>query len=207
LSDFQSSSPFSAKYFEMQDEKSRRELLHWSYWGLHAPFTVGILNGCRGNTVLHDGNEDAYYYTSALEFYRIITQLRTLGRQMIPAASRPAFDRHYKVGHAVSVDYTAGNWAEAINFPNDLRQQALQLSEQERAEWFEHNLYHALASSDQFVWVYSEKPSFWKQTDVPPGFNVAFELAVAKYRQGKPLGFSIEAKLEAARARIKARGN
>nr|HMP17407.1 hypothetical protein [Gemmatales bacterium] len=109
--------------------------------------------------------------------------------------------------HAVSVDYTAGNWAEAINFPNDLRQQALQLSEQERAEWFEHNLYHALASSDQFVWVYSEKPSFWKQTDVPPGFNVAFELAVAKYRQGKPLGFSIEAKLEAARARIKARGN
>jgi hypothetical protein len=199
LSDFQTGSPFSARLFGEVDRAKRAEILRDSFFSLHIPFTDGMLAGMADDVSLHDGNEDAYYYTTALDFYRLPTQLRTEGRVLMSEGVRKKFDANFKVGHAVSVDYTAGRWKKLGPFPPELTGQAAELTSAERAQWFEHNVYHALASSDRYVWIYAEDMSWWREEKVPPGYREAIVSAQEKRRGGKPLGFEVEEMLRKAR--------
>jgi hypothetical protein len=64
------------------------------------------------------------------------------------------------------------------------------LTPQERLRWWEHNVYYALATSDEYVWCYSERMNWW-QNQVPDGAEVAIRSARKKIAEGQPLGFDI----------------
>ncbi len=96
-----------------------------------------------------------------------------------------------------------GNWAQALSFPDYLKKQALDLTPQERARWFEHNLYYALTTSEGCVWVYGEAMNWWTGEKIPPGIEQAILSAKRKYAAGESLGFSVEEKLAQIRARRK----
>lgn len=206
LSDFQDGSPFSAHLLPARSPETLAKGLSEAWWGLHAAFTNGILDAIAPGVTFVDGNEDAYYDTSALDFERIVRVLKSDAQALVAPENRQKYAAQYQVGHAVSVDYTAGHWAEAIGaFPDHLRKQGKELTAEQRAQWFEHNLYHALRTADELVWVYSEDMSWWEDRKIPAGYREAMESARRKHKFGEPLGFEIEPVLRAAQEKLKAK--
>ena len=174
------------------------DLLKTAWWGLHLPFTIGILDAIDDNTTFIDANEEAYYYTSALEFYQVRNILKDDARALIPPALHQKFAAKYSIGHAISADYVCGNWANVITFPFRLSGQAKMLTIQQQALWFEHNAYYALETSDQYAWLYTEKHNWWTGANIPKGFEEALIRAKNKVTNGLPLGFNVEDMLKTA---------
>ncbi len=50
--------------------------------------------------------------------------------------------------------------------------------------FFEHNVYYALTTSDQYVWCYSERMNWW-QDQVPDGAEAAVQAARDAIAQGR----------------------
>lgn len=200
FSDFQSASPFSQNLIPVKDLKEARESLEGAWWSLHLPFTLGIMEAIDEDVTFIDGNEEAYYYTSALEYFQARNIIFNEMRSLIPAGLHKKYKANYYLGHAVSTDYIAGNWAGVLNgFPLRLSAQGKVLSPEEKALWFEHNMYYALRTADEYVWLYTEKPNWFSGEQVPEGFLDALLRAKEKIKAEEALGFSVEAMLEAAR--------
>ena len=84
LSDFQEGSPFSSPMFPVKDKQEVITTMKEAWWGLHIPFYVGIMEAINPETTFIDGNEEAYYYTSALEFYKVRSTLMDDAKALIP---------------------------------------------------------------------------------------------------------------------------
>jgi len=97
------------------------------------------------------------------------------------------------VDHYLAKPFNLETLIEAI-------QRATRMTPEERAQWFEHNTYWALCSTDQYVWLYSERMNWWKD-QTPPGLEAAVLRARQKIRDDKPLGFDIDSLIAAAKAR------
>jgi hypothetical protein len=87
--------------------------------------------------------------------------------------------------------YAANNWKMALYMDQvlDLRQPPEQylahyLTPAERLRFFEHHAYHALTTSDEYVWCYSERMHWW-QDKVPDGAEAAIRAARALIAQGR----------------------
>ncbi len=200
FSDFLTASPFSQKILPADDLVTAVTKLENAWWGLHLPFTLGILDGIGDDIMFIDGNEEAYYYTSAIEYYKVRHQIADDLRALIPPGLRPKFKANYQIGHAISADYIIGNWFGLLNgFSNRLTGQGVVLNAEEKAMWFEHNVYYALKTSDEYVWLYSEQPNWWTGENVPKGFLEALLQAKTKVANQQPLGFGVESMLEKAR--------
>ena len=199
ISDFQTGSPFSEKILPISEPEQARAALENAWWGLHLPFMVGILDEIDDDVIFVDGNEDAYYYTSALEYYQLRDILYDEALPLIPNDLHPTYRNQYAIGHAVSVDYLVGNWAGYLNgFSYRLSGQGKVLTPEERARWFEHNMYYALSTADEYAWLYSEEANWWSGRAVPEGFPEALQRAKQKVANDQPLGFSVEEMLQQA---------
>lgn len=201
FSDFQNGSPFSSPLFPVSDTKSAEEALKTAWFGLHIPFTIGILDVIDEKVDFIDCNEDAYYYTSALEFFQIRNTLKNDARAIVPPELHNKFAANYSVGCAISEDYVTGNWANIISFPYRLSGQAKMLTSKEQALWFEHNAYYALRTADKYAWLYTEVANMWTGKNVPEGFVDALLSAKKKVSNGEPLGFNVEEMLKVAQAK------
>jgi hypothetical protein len=201
FSDFQNGSPYSEPMLPVTDIAATEQKLSKAWWGLHLPFTIGILDAINADTRFIDANEEAYFYTSALEFFQVRNIIKDDARALIPVELHQKYAAQYSIGHAISEDYTNGNWAEVISFPYRLKGQAKMLTPRQRALWFEHNAYYALRTSDEYTWLYTEESNWWTGKNVAPGFAAALMRAKKKIANGEPLGFSVEDMLKKARAK------
>jgi hypothetical protein len=200
FSDYQTASPFSQAILPLRDKKQSRSTLEGAWWALHLPFTLGVIDAIDKDVVFIDGNEEAYYYTSAIEYFKVRNEIFNDTRALIPKGLHKKFKANYYLGHAVSVDYIAGNWAGLLNgFPYRLSGQGKVLTPEQRALWFEHNVYYALKSSDEYIWLYTEDANWWTGENIPEGFAEALESARSKVDKVEPLGFEVEEMLEKAR--------
>jgi len=207
FSDYQTASPFSQAILPLKDKKQSRSDLEGAWWALHLPFTLGILDAINDDVIFIDGNEEAYYYTSALEYYKVRNEIFNDTRALIPEGLHKKFKANYYLGHAVSTDYIAGNWAGFLNgFPYRLSGQGAVLTPEQRALWFEHNMYYALKTSDEYVWLYTEDANWWTGKNIPEGFADALKRARQKVDQVKPLDFEVEEMLEDARDKAEKKG-
>jgi hypothetical protein len=204
LSDYQQGSPFSEPLIPVLDLKYTNERLKEMWWGLHLPFTIGILDAITGKAVVVDANEEAYYYTSSQQFYETATILKSDALALIPSELHQKFAAYYKIGHAISADYTSGHWANVISFPFRLSGQGKMLSASEQAQWFEHNTFYALKTSDEYAWLYTEQYNWWTGENIPKGFEEALLSAKKKVAESKPLGFNVEEMLRVARLKAEA---
>ncbi len=202
LSDYQKGSPFSEPLLPVLDLNYTNNRLKEMWWGLHLPFTIGIMDAIKGSAVLVDANEEAYYYTSAQEFYEINTILKNDALALVPKELHQKFAMHYKIGHAIAPHYVSGSWANIITFPYRLSGQGKMLSPLQQAKWLEHNTYYALRTSDEYAWLYTEQYNWWTGKNIPAGFEAALLSAKKKVAESKPLGFKVEEMLK--NARIKA---
>lgn len=191
LSDWQKGSPFSGGLLPVTDKEKTIRELEDAWWGLHPAFYAGILEGIGPGTELIDANEEAYYYTSGLEYYMIRTTLADDAKAFVPPELWVKHYSVFRIGHAISADYIAGNWLGMSPFPYRLTAQGLMMTPDERAKWFEHNAYYSLRTSDKYAWLYTEDMNWWKDEKVPEGFREALIRAKSKVDAGQPLGFEI----------------
>ncbi|MBK8882931.1 MAG: hypothetical protein IPN67_11255 [Bacteroidales bacterium] len=156
LSDWQNGSPFSGALLPVTSRENTIKELENGWWGLHPAFYAGLLDGIEPGTELIDTNEEAYYYTSALEYYAIRSALADDARAFVPPELWSKHASFLRIGHAISADYIAGNWLGMSPFPYRLTGQGLMMKATDRAKWFEHNAYYALRTSDRYAWLYTE---------------------------------------------------
>jgi hypothetical protein len=202
LSDFADGSPFSNHLLHL-GEPDRTERLARAYYGLHPAFFNGMLDAVSPEVIITDANEDAYYYTSALEYFRAYKVLRQDALALVAPENHRTYRSQVRIGHAASVDYVVGRWAGGLSgFPRALTYQALELTPEQQAQWFEHNLYYALETADEYVWVWTERPlNWWTGEGIPAGIKEAVRSARDKHARGEPLSFCVEDMLRTARAR------
>jgi hypothetical protein len=159
-------------------------------------FLNGMLDAAGDKVRIIDGNENAYYYTDSRQHLAAYHLMAQRGLLLIDPRLWPAYRAKVQVGQALYIDQYFG-----------LRQQKVLghfMTPEERPRWFEHNVYWALTTADEYVWCYSERMNWWTNKDVPPGCEEAIRAARKKLDAGQPLGFDLAPVVGAASARERA---
>ena len=153
-------------------------------YGLLPSFLNGMLDAATPGTIITDGNESSYYYTDGIQYVKARRAILRAGRgPLVAAGNRGKYRAQLQCSQALYVDHLF-----------DMRTQkniSAYMTPEQRARWFEHNVFWALTTSDRYVWLYSEKMSWWKNEGLPPGLEQAVISARAKVAAGKPLGFDL----------------
>jgi hypothetical protein len=170
--------------------------------GLYAAFTEGMLEAASDQAVLIDGNESSYYFLRPRDFDAARVHALTDAQVFVAPALRAKFTRQFKLSSAMFLDGT-------MNFFNSARFFGYYLqNDTERRNLITHNVYHGLRSSDEFVWVYSETPNWWKRS-LPNGDLPALATAIKRgkleYHSNKPLSQDSSAAVSTAETAFKAR--
>jgi hypothetical protein len=184
------------------DARIRQEKLVKKWMPLLPAFCIGMLEGAASGTILIDGNESAYYYENHCKFYEAYHLIRQRAQTLVPEELRKKYNSQVQAGMALYIDQTLGKrTTETIS---QFMTSAQQL------KFFEHNVYYALTTSDEYVWCYSERMNWWlpqekvqKDRILPPGVEQALISARQKYEHGKPLGYDIKNIVESARQKKK----
>jgi len=184
------------------DPKIRQEKLLKKWMVLLPAFYIGMLEGAAPGTILIDGNESAYYYESPHDYFRAYHLIRQRAQTLVPEALRKKYNAQVQAGMALYIDQTLGKRTKQTT--------SHFLTAEQQLKFFEHNVYYALAASDEYIWCYSERMNWWlppekagKDRILPAGVEEALISARQKYKQGKPLGYDIKDMIEAARQKKK----
>lgn len=169
----------------MPDLKERQLRLSRQPWGLLSAFWNGALEAAGPGVRITDGNELAYYYTAREPFYQAYHRMKQASLALVPPELRVKHAVNFQAGMALYMDHVL-----ALRQPAE-KYLSTYLTPQERLRWFEHNVYYALTTSDQYVWCYSERMNWWEDK-IPEGAEAAIRSARKKIADGQPLGFSID---------------
>ena len=174
---------FSQLLVPMDPAKRQAQLAGLSY-GLLPAFLNGMLEAATPAVKIIDGNESAYYYTEKYPYYEVFHRVTQRAKLLIDPQLWSRYRNQMQVGQSLYVDQYFGLRARKV--PGHY----LELPDQQK--WFEHNVYYALATTDEYVWCYSERMNWWTNKDVPAGCADAIRAAKQKLAEGKPLGFDLE---------------
>lgn len=175
------------------DVAERDRKLSDTHYALLPAFLNGMLDAADPDTIITDGNESSYYYTKREQYLSAFHAIKQLGLAFVAPENRRKYLTQVQCAQALYVDQLF-----------DLRTRKFAshyMTPEERAQWFEHNVYHALSTSDRYVWLYSEKMNWWTNTDIPPGLPEAVVSAKEKLAKREPLGFDMNEIIERAEQR------
>jgi len=164
-----------------RDEIMQKTFQDESLW---PAFVNGMVEAAKGKTIIVDGNEHAYYYDDAAKFTNSVQVMHEGVKNFFDPASWPKYQEHVQAGHAI--------WVDNLCSLMLMRRTSSAMTPDERAKWAEHNVYYALKTSDQYVWMYSQRMNWWEDVRVPPYLEDAIRSAKRKVANGDPLGFDIE---------------
>jgi len=167
------------------DPAARQAKLAGDIYALLPAFVAGMLDAAAPGTRIVDGNEPSYYYGTRDEFRRGYRLMKEGAAALVPPEARGAYASRVQAGMAVYMDYVLARWRPESDYPSRYA------SPRDRMLWLEHNVYRSLATTDEYVWFYSEGMSWWKG-EIPAGVEEAVRSARAKLAAGQPLGFEIE---------------
>jgi hypothetical protein len=184
------------------DPQARQQKLLKKWMVLLPAFCIGMLEGAGPGTVLIDGNESAYYYESPDDYYRAYHLIRQRAQALVPETLRKKYNAQMQAGVALYIDQTLGKRTTQTT--------SQFLTSEQQLKFFEHNVYYALTTSDEYIWCYSERMNWWPPQEkagedrkLPAGVEEALVSARGKYERGEPLGYDIKDMIEAARQKKK----
>jgi len=149
------------------DSARRSGKLSQQMYSLLPAFLNGMLDAAGPDMVITDGNEDSYYYEKSEDFFRSYHMMRQRAVSLVEPENLCKYQTQVQASEALFADYAFGL------FPSP----GMAMTPDERAKWFEHNVYFALSTSDEYVWLYSERLNWWKNSGLPPGITDAIESA------------------------------
>lgn len=171
------------------DPLRREQALAGETYSLYIPFLNGVLEGMGPRMTMTDGNEPSYYYDNSEKFYQAYHAMRQGALNLIPRECVGKFQTQTQASQALYMDFIFAK----VSWKNIA---ALYLTPEEQAKWFEHNVYYALKTTDEYVWLYSEKMDWWKNKDIPPGMEEAIVQAKTAIAANKPLGYDLKAMMQ-----------
>ena len=187
---------FLLSYFrdlvEEPDAQTREAEYAKRHYGLLPAFLEGMLDAASPGAIITDGNESAYYYTNQDQYEEARDRIRNAWKIVSPA-NQDKYRKQVQCSQALYVD-------QLFNMRTRKFISAY-MTPEERARWFQHNVYHALSTADEYVWLYSEKMNWWTNTSLPPGLEEAVVQARRKTAQGRPLGYDLTQTFERANER------
>jgi hypothetical protein len=173
----------------IKQQASNADNLEQADWGLLASFIDGMLDVINPKAQLIDGNELSYYYTKSADFDKFKTE-KLAARDLISPENRSKYNQQVGIAHAVFADGLLNLWKSPRFFGYYLQ------NDLERLQFIEHNTFHALRSSDEYVWVYNENMDWWgskgKNVQLPNGLEAGLKRAVQKLNQNQSLGLNVE---------------
>lgn len=169
---------------ELTPAKREQMIAQKELYSLYPAFLNGILDAMGSSITLVDGNEPSYYYEDALSFYRSYHFMRQTALGLVPPENISTYLLQTQAGQALYCNYIFGK----VKWKNILSHF---MTEEERLKWWEHNIYWALKSSDEYVWLWNEKINWWKKEGMPPGMEEALISAREKVTKQQSLGFDM----------------
>lgn len=161
-----------------------------TYYNLLPAFYAGMLSIAHEGFEIFDGNEPAYYYTTAEEFYRDTHQLMTLGYRLLPEGLKHEFREHYRMSHAI---YASDLYAMDPNATDQYRSFFVQeMTRDQQAEILAHNVYYSLKTSDRYAWFYTENDIDVMTGEIPSGMLEAIDKAKQYLEEGRVFPNAIE---------------
>jgi hypothetical protein len=172
------------------------ERLEQLEYGLLPAFLNGLIEAAGPQTRIIDGHEQSYGYLTAEDYYRGYLETHQRSLDLVPPALHSRYDAHMEAAMALYVNY-------ALQLEGAAKGPPSHLSADDRLQLLEHNVYHALSASDEYVWCYGERISWWEDgypVELPAGALDAIRRGRAKFEAQQPLGFDMYARIAAARA-------
>jgi hypothetical protein len=171
-------------------------------WGLFGAFLNGMLDVIAPGVTLIDGNEHSYYYLREQAFAASRDDLNA-AKAVIAPENHATYQRQVALAQALYVDGLLNLWDTPRFFGYFLA------SDDERRALAEHNTYHGLNYSDEYLWVYAENMDWWGVKTatpvIPEGLPALLERALTKVLHDEPLGFDISEAVERANAAFRQR--
>jgi len=169
---------------------------------LFYPFFLGMLKEADPRVTFIDGNENAYYYDSPEQFYRVFHTIKNRALSIIPDELKMKYKAQVQVGSSIYMNQIMGNFRG---------KEAIHLIPDDQPRFFEHQLYYALQTSEEYIWIYTDRPWNWWPDILPSAGKPfpeeiiqAFNSAKLKYEQGKPLGYNLTEEISAGKKRAEA---
>ena len=173
------------------EERDRR--LSQQHYALLPAFVNGMLDAAGQDIIITDGNESSYYYTDAQQYFRSFFDMRQTGLGMVAPENRRKYLAQVQCSQALYVDHLMALRSQ--------KYESAHMTPEERARWFQHNVYWALYTCDRYVWLYSEKMNWWNGSELPEGLEGAVVAAKEHLAAGRPLGYDMKEIVTRARQR------
>lgn len=142
------------------------------HYGLLAPFMDGLVDAARGSTRLVDGHEISYGYKEARQYTAAYQTMRT---GLLPIVRDPEkYHRCVSLGFGVWMDH---DWRKNGWNVEDVSKNYFS------PEAFETSVRAALATADEYVWIYTETPRWWSEKGEPVKLPPAYAEALRKARR------------------------
>jgi hypothetical protein len=170
-------------------------------YALLPAFVDGMLDVIGPEVTMVDGRipykdlAGTYYFDDTRKFAFAYDYVRGASTFVSPE-NREKYSQQVQVGHALYTDYTLGQ-SQLENLDGKLPEAYRTWQDDYFQQWWQHNVYESLASSDQYVYLFTETMSWWgpeahpKYPTVYPGAVEGVQLARDKLLRGEPLGFSM----------------
>lgn len=170
-------------------------------YALLPAFVDGMLDVIGPEVTIVDGRipyQDlvgTYYFDDSRKFAFARDYVRGAVSFVSPE-NQAKYDQQVKVGQALYTEYTLGKMLADV-LDGKLPETYRSWEEDYFQQWWQHNVYYSLASSDGYVYLFTEAMSWWgpeahpKYPDVYPGAVEGVRAARDKFNRGEPLGFTM----------------
>lgn len=174
---------------------SARRSLESTKYGLIPAFLDGMLDVVNPGTIIVDGNEASYNYETSTAFFQANQRIHQDGPALLTPENRARYQTVIQCAQAIFPDRLFG-----IQGKNTV---GYYLTPPEQMQWFQANLYYAFNNSDEYVWLYSNKPNWWENRDLPaPEIVQTIETIRGQVARGAALGFDIPDAVKSARQKL-----
>ena len=141
-------------------------------YGLLVPFVDGMIEAAKGKMRIVDGFEQSYSYREAAAFEKAHELMTSKAAGLM--ADPPAYRRLVSAGFGLWLDY---DWRK-LGWKTEMPE-----SNYFSPERFHDSLRAALHWSDEYVWIYTEKPRWWSNEGKPLELPDAYVRSIRTARE------------------------
>ncbi len=161
----------------VKEQADARGSLEKAIWALWASFIDGMLDTIGPDARLVEGNEQSYYntYASDFDYYRTF---KGSSKTLMSPKNHAKYDRQMSIGQSVFVD-------GVLNLLNSPRFFGYYLAnDAQRLQFLEYNAFHALRTTDEYVWLYNEQVDWWNTLGKGKKLPARYEDLLKRMEQG-----------------------